>query len=331
MKSIHNQLQLLKDVLSLEAEALLNAREKITEEQVISITQLFDHLITKKSSLIFCGVGKSAIIAQKLASTFISLGRPSHFLHPVEALHGDLGMIDEEDLIFFLSKSGYTEEIIKILPFIKIKKKQRIGLLGNINSPIAEHCHLVFNCHIKKEACINDLAPTTSSTLTLAIGDALAVLYEHIAQLSREHFAFNHPGGLLGKTLRIQVKHLMCPRKHCPIVQATATLKDALLEMTRLPVGGCAVLDKKNYFLGIIVEADIRRTFAQTSENLSVQIDKVMNSSPVKIAPTILANEALLLMETRKEGKINLLPVIEENLFVGFITLHDLLKEGFSL
>lgn len=322
----------MSDVLRLEAASLVKAAELLEKNHtadVEKLKQLFDQLRATNSSLIFCGVGKSGIIAQKCASTFTSLGLPSFFLHPTEALHGDLGRIGKTDAIVLLSKSGTTEEIIKLIPFLPLDKLQRIALVGNIQSPIARECDIIFDCSVEKEACINNQAPTTSSTLALAMGDAMAVMYEAYVGLSKEGFAVNHPGGILGKSLRMKVKDLTIRPEECPVVTSEHTLQDVILIMTKTPVGGCAVIDNGD-FKGILVEGDIRRTFTRENEGLKTKVSKIMNTKPIFVGPEQLAYEALELMES-KTRSLQILPVIEASKFLGFIRLHDLLKEGFSL
>jgi arabinose-5-phosphate isomerase len=323
-------LEIARNVLELEAQEIINASTKLDEDQLGKLVDIFKYLEEIDGNLVFCGVGKSGVIASKLASTFCSLGLHSFFLHPVEALHGDLGRVNKTDAIVFISKSGTTEEIMKLLPFLEISPKRMVGLLGNVDSPIGRRCELVFDCSVKKEACINNQAPTTSSTLALAMGDALAVVYESIVGLSREGFAVNHPGGKLGKSLRIKVKHLMCDKAGCPIVGPGATLQDVILEMTKKPLGGCAVLDEDDKFLGFVVEGDIRRTFTKENMGLQTPVTEIFNSNPVDVRPDALALDALKLMELRKR-EIAILPVLDENkIFKGLIRLHDLLKEGLA-
>lgn len=322
--------QVAKNVLNLEAQAIIRASERLRAKDIAKLTNIFTLLKNFGGNLIFSGVGKSGSIAQKISSTFCSLGLPSYFLHPVEALHGDLGRMSRSDGIVLISKSGTTEEILKLIPYLKTEKSMAIGLLGNTSSPIAEKCSLVFDCSVEKEACINNQAPTTSSTLTLAIGDAMAVVYEKIVGLSKEGFAENHPAGFLGKALHLRAKDLMCPFSQCPVLTETATLKDAIIEMTRFPVGGCAILDGDKKLLGLMVEGDIRRVFTSEENNLETPLEKLMNKSPVMIGPDCLALKALELMEKRKH-QINILPIINENdVFLGFIRPHDLLREGFK-
>lgn len=322
----------MADVLRLEAKALERAAallESSGKDQVEKLVKIYHDLQNTESALIFCGVGKSGIIAQKLASTFTSLGLPSFYLHPTEALHGDLGRVRKSDALVFLSKSGTTEEILKLLPFLTTKKENRIALVGAVNSPIADECGIVLDCSVEKEACLNNQAPTTSSTLALAMGDAMAVLYEAVTGISKEGFAVNHPGGILGKSLRMKVKDLMIKESQCPVVESTHSLQEVILLMTKYPVGGCAVVDDGK-FLGILVEGDIRRTFTKENAGLKTPVADIMNKKPTSVGPENLAYEALELMEGRSHA-FQVLPVLEEGKFLGFIRLHDLLKEGFSL
>ena len=322
----------MADVLRLEAKALLSSAtllENSGNDQVEKLVLLFLELKQTESTLIFCGVGKSGIIAQKCASTFTSLGLPSFYLHPTEALHGDLGRVRKSDAIVLISKSGTTEEILKLLPFLSTKKDKLVGLIGAALSPIGDHCGIVFNCSVEIEACINNQAPTTSSTVALAMGDAMAVLLESLTGLSKEGFAVNHPGGILGKSLRMKVKDLMIKASSCPVLSPDQTLQEVILLMTKYPVSGCAIVEN-NKFLGILVEGDIRRTFTRDNLGLKTLVCDIMNNNPVTIGPDSLAFEALELMEN-KSRSLQILPVIQDDIFLGFIRLHELLKEGFSL
>lgn len=322
----------MSDILKMEANALVRAAEileKSHHKDADKLTVLFDQLRSTDSAIIFCGVGKSGIIAQKCAATFTSLGLPSYFLHPTEALHGDLGRVGKNDAMVFLSKSGTTEEILKLMPFLQVPKSHRVALVGSVNSPIAEVCDIVFDCSVEKEACINNQAPTTSSTLALAMGDAMAVLFEKYIGLSKEGFAVNHPGGILGKSLRMKVRDLTIRSEDCPVLTTKQNLQDAILMMTKFPVGGCAVVENGE-FKGILVEGDIRRTFTRPNQGLQTSVEEIMNKTPTSIHPDQLAFEALELMES-KTRSFQILPVLEGKKFLGFIRLHDLLKEGFSL
>lgn len=323
-------LTLFKSVLEQESEAISQAKLKITNDQVQKILNLYKKIITNGGDLVVCGVGKSGAIANKIASTFSSLGLSSFFLHPTEALHGDLGRVDENDGIIWISKSGTTEEILKLMPFIKIPSENSIALVGNIQSEIALKCDIRLDCSVVKEASFNNLAPTTSSTLALAMGDALAVIFEAFIGVSKEKFALNHPGGLLGKSLSLKVSNLMLAKDQTPCLSVDDLLSDALLKMTKLPTGICCILDLNSNLLGILVEGDIRRALTTHKEALSLPIGQLMNKNPKVIQATDLAINALKLMES-KDRLVSVLPVLNGKTLVGIIRLHDLLKEGFSL
>ncbi|MBF0360027.1 MAG: KpsF/GutQ family sugar-phosphate isomerase [Oligoflexia bacterium] len=338
-------LQTVEQALRSEANAILEAIPKIDPLNLNKMVNIFDILLSTGGNLIFCGVGKSGLIAKKLASTFSSLALPSFFLHPTEALHGDLGKVSKSDALIIISKSGESDEIKKLLPFIPIPKSMTVALLGNINSSLSQCADIVFDCSVKKEACINNQAPTTSSTLALAIGDSLAVLFESIVGLSKEKFAINHPGGLLGKSLRLLVRDLMIPKEETPILNENAKLRDAIVLMTEIPLGICAIVDlinNPNKLLGIIVDGDIRRLLSNPSLDnntnssansfiLNMDLSSIMNRNPISIDPDQLAYQALELMENRKR-QITVLPVIKnDGEFLGVIRLHSLLKEGFFL
>ncbi|MFG1501030.1 KpsF/GutQ family sugar-phosphate isomerase [Halobacteriovorax sp. XZX-3] len=315
----------MKEVLKLEADSILRVIDLLDEKMCNKLTGVFEYLHAHNGQMVLCGVGKSGLIGEKLSSTFSSLGLRSIFLHPTEALHGDLGRVSENDAIIFLSKSGTTSEILKLIPFLRIRKENRIALVGDLTKQIALECGISFDCSVEREACINDLAPTTSSTVALAMGDAIAVAYEKFVGLSREGFAINHPGGKLGKSLTMKVKDLMWVAKECPILKPSNLLKDAVLEMTNKPLGALAVIEN-NSFSGILVEGDIRRSIAKNANALETALSEIMTKEPKKVSSDDLAIDALTSME---QNKIYVLPVIDGNEFKGFIRMHDLLKEGF--
>ena len=324
-------LKTAQSVLQLEADVLIKASLRLRSEAISKLIHVFQSLEKRGGNLIFSGVGKSGSIAQKISSTFCSLGRPSYFLHPIEALHGDLGRISVFDAVVFISKSGATDEILKLIPYLNVDKSMLIGILGDASSLIAEKCSLVFDCSVEKEACLNNQAPTSSSTLALAMGDAMAVVYEQMIGLSKTGFASNHPAGPLGKALRMRVGDILCPKQRCPVLREDASLREVILAMTEFPVGGCAVLDDNGKLLGIMVEGDIRRTFAKSDNGLDMFLGDIINRDPVVVNPNCLAVEALELMEKRSTP-LNILPVVDEkNVFMGIVRLHDLLKEGFRV
>jgi arabinose-5-phosphate isomerase len=327
---VSEYLEIAKNVIKMESDAIAKMESRITEEQILALVNIFTSLVSSRGTLVFCGVGKSGIIAKKLASTFSSLGLRSQTLHPTEALHGDLGNTNPEDAICFLSKSGTTEEILKLIPYLNIAKNNCIGLLGNVNSPIATKCNIAFDCSVETEACLNNLAPTASSTAALAMGDAMAVVYEKVVGLSKEHFAINHPAGFLGKSLKLKVTDLMLKVEDCPTLQKDSSFQDLILAMTNKNIGACAIINNNKQLEGIIVEGDIRKTFAKGVRSFDITCEEIMTKKPITITPDVLAIDALKTMEMR-ESQINILPVIkEDNEFLGIIRSHDLIRVGLS-
>lgn len=320
---------LLKQVLKTEADALMKAADRLTDENATALVRLFEMLAGTGGSLVISGVGKSGHIATKIAATFSSLGLPSFFLHPTEAMHGDLGRLTNRDALVMISKSGTTEELISLIPYLSLPKERIIAIVGKVQSPIAEKSGIVLDASVDKEACINDLAPTTSTTVALALGDAMAVLYENVLGVSKEKFAVNHPAGLLGKSLSLTVDRLLTKKSDCPVIAEDATLQDAILVMTQKPVGMCAVL-KGDTLAGILVEGDIRRAFAKSADAIRMKVSELMTRKPVSIKPDLLAFEALKIMEN-PERLISVVPVVDESgHFKGVLRLHDLFKAGFN-
>jgi arabinose-5-phosphate isomerase len=319
---------LFTQVLITEAKALQAAAERFDEKTANQLVGLFEILTATGGSLIISGVGKSGHIGTKIAATFSSLGLPSFFLHPTEAMHGDLGRVTKSDAIVLISKSGTTEELLSMLPYVSVPKERIVALVGKSNSPIALASGIVIDASVEKEACINDLAPTTSTTLALALGDAMAVLYENVVGVSKERFAVNHPAGLLGKSLSLTVDRLMIKASDCPSVTASATLQDAILVMTQKPVGMCAVVEGTK-LLGILVEGDIRRAFAKSADAIKTSVKELMTSKPTTLSPSTLAFEALKTMENPTR-LLNVVPVVENENFIGVLRLHDLFKAGFN-
>lgn len=323
-----NHKELFTQVLKTEAQALMKAADRFDENVAKSLVTLFELLAMTGGSLIISGVGKSGHIGGKIAATFSSLGLPSFFLHPTEAMHGDLGRVTKSDAIVLISKSGTTEELLNLIPYVSIPKDRIIALVGNTNSPIANLSGIVLDASVDKEACVNDLAPTTSTTLALAMGDAMAVLYENVLGVSKEKFAVNHPAGLLGKSLSLTIDRLMIPEKDCPQVSEKATLQDAILAMTLKPVGMCAIIQNES-LIGILVEGDIRRAFAKSADAIKNPVKDLMTKDPVCLTMNTLALEALKKMETPNK-QITVVPVVSaDKKFSGVLRLHDLFKAGF--
>jgi len=322
-----NHKNLFTQVLVSEAKALERAAQNFNEKTADQLVSLFEMLAATGGSLVVCGVGKSGHIGTKIAATFSSLGLPSFFLHPTEAMHGDLGRVSKSDAILLISKSGTTEEILNLVPYLPIPKERIIALVGKVQSPIADKSGVVLDASVEKEACINDLAPTTSTTVALALGDAMAVLYENVLGVSKEKFAVNHPAGLLGKSLTLTVNRLMIAASECPQVDEKATLQDAIMAMTQKPVGMCAVVSG-GLMKGILVEGDIRRAFAKRVDAIQRPISEFMNANPTTLLPSILAFDALKVMEDT-DRPLNVLPIVENGKFEGVLRLHDLFKAGF--
>lgn len=319
---------ILKEVLISEANSLLRASEKIQAQESEKLEKLFEYLLMTGGKLIVSGVGKSGLVATKISATFASLGLPSIFLHPTEAVHGDLGRVQKNDAIVFLSNSGTTEELVNLIPYLPIEPEFRVALVGNTNSIIAEKCDIVLDCSVEKEASLNEMAPTNSSTLAMAMGDAMAILFEAVSGLTKEGFARNHPAGLLGKSLSLKVADVMTTLNNCPVVSSDDVLKTVLIKMTEKPVGLCAVIDGAE-LKGIIVEGDIRRTLMDNNNSLETKAEDVMVKKPATIHETDLAFEALKIMQHRAKP-ISVLPVVKEKNFLGVVRLHDLLKAGFQ-
>lgn len=319
---------LFAQVLRDEARALELAASHLSDETVTKLVGLYQMLATTGGSLIISGVGKSGHIATKIAATFSSLGLPSFFLHPTEAMHGDLGRVTKSDAIVLISKSGTTEELLNMLPYVQVPQERIIALVGKKDSPIAHKAGIILDASVEKEACINDLAPTTSTTVALAMGDAMAVLYENVMGVSKEKFAINHPAGLLGKSLSLTVDRLMIKASDCPSVSESATLQDAILAMTKLPVGMCAIVsgDKLS---GILVEGDIRRAFAKSPDAIRTPVKDIMTKTPTTVSSSALAFEALKIMENPARP-LNVAPVVDNGQFKGVLRLHDLFKAGFN-
>lgn len=319
---------LFAQVLRTEAQALEQAAARFTDATAKQLVSLYEQLAGTGGSLIISGVGKSGHIGTKIAATFSSLGLPSFFLHPTEAMHGDLGRVTKSDAIVLISKSGTTSELLDMLPYVQIPKERIVAIIGKVNSPIGQKAGIILDASVEKEACINDLAPTTSTTLALAMGDAMAVLYENVLGVSKEKFAVNHPAGLLGKSLSLTVDRLMIPASDCPHVSESATLQDAILVMTQKPVGMCAVIEGSQ-MKGILVEGDIRRAFAKSADAIKTPVKDIMTAKPTTLLSTTLAFEALKTMENPTR-LLNVAPVVDNGEFKGVLRLHDLFKAGFN-
>lgn len=277
-----------------------------------------------KGRVVISGIGKSAVIAQKIVATFNSTGTPSVFMHAADAIHGDLGMVQEQDVVIIISKSGESPEIKVLVPLIRNFGNILISIVGNIESSLAKLSDIILNTTVEQEACPNNLAPTSSTTAQLVMGDALAVCLMELHGFQSDDFAKFHPGGSLGKKLYLRVHDLFVNNEK-PKVVAGDSLKEVIVEMTEKRLGITAVVDTDNHLLGIITDGDLRRMLEK-----SVQIDKItagdiMTKNPITIGPDEMAVDALDLL---RKKEITQLAVTENGKYAGIIHLHDLIREG---
>ncbi|WP_422412982.1 MULTISPECIES: KpsF/GutQ family sugar-phosphate isomerase [unclassified Endozoicomonas] len=279
-----------------------------------------------RGRIIVVGMGKSGHIARKLAATLASTGTPAYFVHPGEASHGDMGMVTHEDVVLALSNSGETSEVITLLPLLKRLGTPLISMTGNPNSTLAKDAEAHLNTGVEKEACPLDLAPTSSTTTALVMGDALAIALLEARGFTAEDFAFSHPGGSLGKRLLLKVKDIMHIGRRVPEVPLGTPMSEALLEVTRKGLGMTAIVDNKRHVIGIFTDGDLRRALDKGVDPKSTLIDEVMTSHCKTIHPEILAAEALKIMDDRKINA--LICVDDDNELIGAINMHDLLKAG---
>jgi len=277
-----------------------------------------------KGRLVVSGIGKSAIIAQKIVATLNSTGTAAMFMHAADAIHGDLGMIREDDIVMLISKSGDSPEIKVLVPLLRNFGNTLIGMAGNIKSYLATNCDILLNTTVLQEACPNNLAPTTSTTAQLVMGDALAVCLMEMKGFNSDDFAKFHPGGTLGKKLYLRVSDLILQNPK-PSVQPTTPVKQVIMEITRNRLGAAAVLDEAGKITGIVTDGDLRRML-ERSESIDVLSAKdIMSSAPKSITSDAMAVEALELMRSKN---ISQLLVTEHEKYAGIVHLHDLIREG---
>ncbi len=313
-----------KRVLHIEAEAILALEERIGTEFARAVRLILDC----KGRLVITGMGKSGLICQKIAATMASTGTPSLFLHPAEGIHGDLGMLTREDVVIAVSNSGETEEVTKILPIIKRMGCPLVTMSGKPNSTLARAGDVFLDISIKEEACPLGLAPTASTTATLAMGDALAVVLLEERGFKEEDFAMFHPGGALGKRLLLRVENLMHRQEEIPLVDENTRVQEALFEITGKKLGMTGVVNAAGDLIGIFTDGDLRRLLASGTDQMSLPIKEVMTANPKRILQENLAAKALQVMETHK---ITTLFVFESETSatpVGVVHLHDLLQAG---
>ena len=309
-------------VLKIEAEAIAALLNRIGDE----FEQAVELLYHCEGKVIVTGMGKPGIIARKISATLNSTGTPSQFIHPAEANHGDLGTVLEKDVIIMISNSGETEEIKNLLPFLKRLGAKVIGMTGNLQSTLAKNADIVLDITIQKEACPLGLAPTASTTVSLAMGDALAMALLERKGLKPEDYALYHPGGSLGKKLTLRVEDIMRTAGRNPIVEETMCLKDVLIHITRAQAGAASVVNAKGRLVGIFTDGDLRRNLEEDPKILERAVADLMTKNPKTIEIGKMAVEALRLM---KDLRIDELPVVDtEGRPVGMLDVQDLIRNG---
>ena len=315
------------NVLAKEADEIQLKIKDFKKNQVQNIDHSINAILKCKGKLIVCGIGKSGHIGRKIASTFASTGTPAFYIHPAEASHGDLGMIDSRDLVLCISYSGETEEITQILPIIKKTKAKIISITGNPHSTLAQLSNFYIDINVSREACPLNLAPTSSTTLTLAVGDAIAMSVMVKKKFNSNNFAQSHPGGSLGRRLIYTVEDIMLKGDSLPLVSVNSLLKDVLYEISEKRMGMAIIIDGKKNLKGIFTDGDLRRIQETTSINFDSKISRFMKKNPLTIEPDKNISDAISLLNTKK---INQLVVLNKNKkVIGALSIHTLLEKGF--
>jgi arabinose-5-phosphate isomerase len=316
----HDQVvTIAKATLEIEAQSITALMNYVNHDFTKAVAEIFN----SKGRIIITGVGKSAIIAQKITATFNSTGTPAVFMHAADAVHGDLGIIQQSDIIICISKSGNTPEVKVLIPLFKSAGNKLIAMVGNVDSYLAKQADYIINCTVEKEACPNNLAPTSSTTAQLAMGDALAVCLLECRDFKSEDFAKFHPGGALGKRLYLKAGDLASQNQK-PQVKKTDTVRNVLVEISSKRIGAAAVIEN-NQLIGIITDGDIRRMMEKYENINELTASDIMSEHPKTIDADELAVNALNMMQQKNISQII---VTKQNQFFGFIHLHDLIKEG---
>jgi len=323
-KKKDSSLEVGKKVLRIEADAILTLIDKIGDQ----FEQAVDLIYNCKGRVVVSGVGKSGVIGRKISATFCSTGTPAVFLHASDSLHGDLGMVRSEDIIIWISKSGNSEEFNGSFPLLKRIGIPIIAMTGNMKSQLVKNSDIVLDVTVKKEACPDDLAPTASTTATLALGDALAIAVLNMRNLSREDFAYLHPGGSLGKQLLLKIDDVMYTGKYIPVVSESASFREIILEMNAKRFGSTCVVDGNGKLAGIITDGDLKRLLEKWDNLDKLAAKQAMNPNPKTVSMGSLAAKAMHIMKSYDIMQI--IVVDDDNDPVGMVHLHDLLNEGLS-
>ena len=316
--------EVARRVLKIESEAITALIERINEQ----FEKAVDLIFNCKGRVIVSGVGKSGVVGRKLSGTFCSTGTPAVFLHASDGLHGDLGVVQSDDVMIWISKSGNSEEFSGAMPLLKRIGVPIVAMTGNMDSQLVKNSDVVLDVSVKEEACPNDLAPTSSTTAMLAMCDALAVAVLTKRNFTREDFAYLHPGGSLGKQLLLKIDNVMYTGDYIPKVSKNASFQEIILEMNAKRFGSTCVIDENGKLAGIITDGDLKRVLKNTNEINTITAEQVMTKNPKTVETGTLAARAMHIMKS-----YNIMQIIVVNTElepVGMIHLHDLLKEGFS-
>ncbi len=319
MRSVQEILEVAKKTILIEATAVKQLLNQLNSDFAL----LTQEILNLKGRVIITGVGKSAIIAQKIVATFNSTGTPAIFMHAADAIHGDLGIIQKDDLVLCLSKSGNTSEIKVLIPLLKQGNNKLACFVGDTKSFLAKQSDFVIDASVETEACPHNLAPTTSTTVQMVLGDALAICLLECRSFTKEDFAKYHPGGALGKKLYLKVSDL-CNQNEKPVIEIDATVKEAILEITKKRLGVVAVVNGKE-LAGVITDGDLRRMMENYTSFENLKAVDIMSKNPKTIDANEMAVNALAVM---KLHNITQLIVKKDNMYNGVVHLHDLLKEG---
>jgi len=323
MKSI-NVIKEIKRVLNIQAQGI----RVVSNAVDLSFSRAVKMIFRCRGKVIVTGIGKSGLVAQKVASTLSSTGTPAVYLHPTEGMHGSLGVVGNNDVVLAIGKSGESEEILNILPSIRKIGAKVISITSNQASSLARQSSIVLHIPEFKEACPLNLAPTTSSTQSLVVGDAIAIALMKLRDFSPENFALFHPGGRIGKRLLLKVSDVMRGGKRNPVVRLTASVDRLLVEITRKWAGAASIVDKRGKLVGLVTDFDIRRAFARGKQISRLSIKDLMNKKPIHVYSDDLAVKVLQMMESRTKP-LTVIPVVNrKKKSVGMIHLHDLVIKG---
>jgi arabinose-5-phosphate isomerase len=319
------KISVAQQVFEEEIATLRTIQESIDDNFI----EIEEAITSCKGKVVMCGMGKSGHIARKISATFASLGTPSFFLHPAEAMHGDLGMVSENDVVVLLSNSGETQEILSIIPSLKLIGAKLIGITGCAESTLAKECEINQVMDIEKEACYLNLAPTSSTTAMLVYGDALAVTVSEEQGFSSSNFGLFHPAGTLGKKVLLKVEHIMAQGEELPLVVRGCKITDTIIEMSKKGLGTVAVVDEENKLIGLVTDGDLRRAIEKKVDVYKDVVDSIMTKNPRSIPQDILLVDAL---KRLKESRLNNYPVVDDSgKVIGMLTWQMIIREGIAL